>query len=156
MRLAADTHDTFRRADLANSAPEMPGNLPSVYDASATPWTRSPKYLEEAKRVAGVYRNGLLEGTMNLLDRHDLRGTRRLYAVTRDRSAVRTSLISPGAAPAQRLALECDYGPARGWNTFGGLNADASGIDYIAAMEQYQCWYSLREYYRLTEGVLPP
>jgi hypothetical protein len=83
-------------------------------------------------------------------------GLARLYAVTKERTYVRTSLIPLARLLRNAWLWECDYGPARSWNTFGGLNADASGIDYIAAMEQYQCWYSLREYYRLTEGVLPP
>jgi hypothetical protein len=36
------------------------------------------------------------------------------------------------------------------------MNADASGIDYTAPMEQHQSWYSLREYYLRTRADLPP
>lgn len=155
MRLAADTKDTFRRADLGNSAQEMPGTY-ILFMMQCYALDPQPKYLEEAKRVAKSLATWNLDGTREIYwTAMTIEGLARLYSVTKDRTYVRISLIPLARVLRNTWLWECDYGLANGWATFGGLNADASGIDYIAAMEQYQSWLSLREYYRLTEGVAP-
>lgn len=156
MRLATDTKDTFLRPDLTNSAPELVGTY-ILFLMQCYALDPQEQYLAEARRVA----QHLAEWSLN--DSHETywtamtcEGLARLYAATKDRTYIQTSLIPLARLLRNTWLWECDFGLARGWSTYGGINADASGIDYIAAMEQYQCWYSLSEYCRLTDGALPP
>ena len=82
-------------------------------------------------------------------------GLGRLYAATGDPEYVRSSSVPLASLMQNVFFWESEAGYARAYRTFCGVNADASGIDYIAAMEQHQIWYSLREYLRLTDSVLP-
>ena len=82
-------------------------------------------------------------------------GLGRLYAATGDPEYVRISSVPLASLMRNVFFWESDIGYARSYRTFCGVNSDASGIDYIAAMEQHQIWYSLREYLRSTHSVLP-
>ncbi len=83
-------------------------------------------------------------------------GLARLYAATGDEQYVRDSLVPLAALVRNAWLWECDYGFARRYPTFFGLNGDELGVDYIAAMEQHLAWHSLREYCLAAGEALPP
>ncbi|MBI3922793.1 MAG: hypothetical protein HY318_15340 [Armatimonadetes bacterium] len=156
IRLAQGTDYTFERNDVLTFKNELAGGyilfMMYCYELSG-----EQRFLEESKQATKHIETWGFHTTRETWwNAMACEGLAQLYAATKDERYVHLSLIPLAALLRNTWLWECDFGHARRYATFFGLNADASGIDYIAAMEQHQCWYALRQYYLLTREVLPP
>ncbi|MBC7806844.1 MAG: hypothetical protein H7145_11915, partial [Akkermansiaceae bacterium] len=119
--------------------------------------TDEARFLEEAKRAADhlvVWTPAATRETF--WTAMTCEGLARLYEATKDRRYLRLSFLPLADLMRNVWLWECDFGHAGAYTTFWGMNADASGLDYTAPMEQHQSWCSLREYYQRTRADLPP
>jgi hypothetical protein len=155
IKLAHDTQYTFERADILPFENEMAA-VYALYMMLAHELSLDPQFLEEAKIAAAHFKQWSVQATREIFwPAEGCEALARLYEATKDRNYVNLSLIPLASILRNAWLWECDYGHARPYRTFWGLNADGSGIDYIAAMEQHQTWYCLRQYYLRLRDLLP-
>lgn len=116
-----------------------------------------PEYLTEAKQAAQVIPAWDLKGTREIFwPVMTCEGLADLYTATKDPDYIRFSLIPLARLVRNAYFWQSEHEQARAWSLFGGLNSDASGVFYVAPMEQHQTYRALREYYRQAAEVLPP
>jgi hypothetical protein len=162
IRLAKDTNYTFEDKarginTTTNPGREMVGTYLLYMMLCRELDPSQPRFLAEARRAAEqVSTWGFGTTRETYWTAMTCEGLARLYEVTKDHSYLQTSLIPLASLLRNAWLWECDYGHAKAYPTFWGINPDASGIDYIAPMEQHQAWYSLREYYLRSYSQLDP
>lgn len=162
IRLAQDTHYTFEDKarginTTTGSGREMVGTYLLYMMLCRELDPTQTRFLAEARRAAEqVATWGFGTTRETYWTAMTCEGLARLYEATKETSYLRISLIPLASLLRNAWLWECDYGDAKAYPTFWGINPDASGIDYIAPMEQHQAWYSLREYYLLCHDRLDP
>ncbi len=155
IRFAHDTSYGFQQKDWITEDNELSGAY-ILYMMLCHDLSGDGRFVEEARRAApqveqwGFTRTREIYWTAMACE-----GLARLYAATNDEHYLRLSLVPLASLMRSAWLWECDFGWAKAYSTFFGLNPDASGIDYIAPMEEHQSWYSLRQYYLLARRALP-
>ena len=156
IRVAHETNHSFQMEGHWSSPNELPGCY-LLFMMLCHELSPEQRFLDEAKQAAEQVQTWPFGFTQSIFRAAmTCEGLARLYAATKDEQYVKLSLLPLAEVMGSAWLWECDYGHARSYPTFFGLNPEGWLNDYIAAMEQHQSWYALRQYYRLTHAVLPP